>query len=148
MSFSLEVDNFGAWEHVQSFPRVAVAKEEGFNNYPHNNWRVTNARGRVVYENRALEGLEHTAQEDLERFRNRDMWRERFALLSEVAARQRAEQQEAAEARRIARLQGFGFIGRSPEILQTMRQRVFFDDYYEDEESNNADKANWKSEGF
>lgn len=133
-TYSLEVENWGNWELEKDFSSINLARTYGLNRLPQNNWRVIyRPTGEIVSEYNYTTQLEEVAQQELERFRNRDIWRERFAtnrhnIVNSVASNQR----------RRHRLNNFNFVSLSPD-------HFYMEDYVS---KSKSDKINWQKEGF
>ena len=156
--YSLEVENWSEYELVKDFSSIDRATRHGRDHYPQNNWRVFDrTAGEVAFEYDPFSTIEEAASAELNRFAASERYRTIFAerradeirqgqereRVAERNARRRRAQVEHDRARR-DRLQGFGFVGRQPDILDD----DWWDDFEEEHHNPATEKVNWIKEGF
>lgn len=156
--YSLEVENWTEFELVKDFSNLERAKRYGEERFPQNNWRVFDRpAGEVVFEHDPFSTIAEEAGTELKRFAETERWRLHFAERSADAIRSRQERERMAERnvrrrrsqvefdqQRRERLQGFGFVGSQPDILEDN----WFDDFVKDRINPATERVNWIKEGF
>jgi hypothetical protein len=149
-NFTLEVCSWDEWQFEKDFSNISLAIAHASECYPHDKFRVINRlTGSVVHLHEAITSIETDALNDIERFAEKNKWRERFAQMTEesrmrsiasrqtnefhirsVASRQRNQRQEQA----------------SRSISLDLTSFLFDDE--EDVSSKYHDKVNWTKDGF
>jgi len=156
--YSLEVENWTEFELVKDFSNLDRAKKYGEERYPQNHWRVFDRpAGEIVFEHDPFSAIKKDAGAELKRFESTERRRLRFAERSADAIRARQERERVAERnvrrrssqvefdrQRRERLQGFGFVGSQPDILDD----DWFEDFVKERVNPATERVNWIKEGF